>query len=243
VDAFAVTYDDTRPVTARPDSTAGLTARADVHVRTFGASAVSVSPTTWGRAEVVAWAAVQTGRWFEQRHRAWASTATVGHRFEAATWRPRVRAGMAYGSGDGQPFDTTHGTFFPLLPSGDRVSALNAYALMNVRDTWASADASPTAAIDLQVGARRLHLAQVLDRWYQGSGATARSGAYFGYQGRRSSGSRDLGAIVEGSVVWRPRRWWTLRGYLGRMSGGDVVVGLFRSNRLLTGWLESTVRF
>jgi hypothetical protein len=243
MDAFATSYDDTRPVTSRPDNTAGLAARADVHVRTVGAAAVGSYPTAWGRAEVVAWAAAQGGRWFEQRHRAWAMTTTAGHRFASAPWRPRLRTGVVYASGDGRPFDDTHGTFFAMLPSGDRVSALNAYALMNVRDVWGAIDAAPGTSLDIEVGVRRVHLAQLLDRWYQGSGATARSGPYFGFQGRRSSGSRDLGTIVEGRVSWRPRTWWTLRAYLGRMRGGDVVGGLFRGDRLLSGWLESAVRF
>lgn len=243
VDLFGYTYDDSRPVTARPDATAGLATRVDVHVRTAGASAVGVYPVTWGRIEATVWTAGQWGRWYEQRHRAAAATSSLGARLSRAPWQPRVQAGVAYASGDGRAADGTHGTFFPMLPSGDRTSALNVYAFMNVVDVWTSLDAQPSRSLDLRAGVRRVTLASAEDRWYQGSGATVRAGNYFGFQGRRSGGARDLGVVAEGSASWRPRRWWTLRGYVGRMSGGDVVRGLFTNDRLLTAWLESTVHF
>jgi len=47
----------------------------------------------------------------------------VGHRLSRVPWQPRVRAGAAWASGDGDPTDGTHGTFFPLLPSGALVAA------------------------------------------------------------------------------------------------------------------------
>lgn len=243
VDLFGYTYDDTRPVTARPDATAGLAARVDVHVRTAGASVAGVYPVPWGRIEATAWTAGQWGRWYEQSHRAMAVTSSLGTRLSRAAWQPRVQAGVSFASGDGRASDTTHGTFFPLLPSGDHVSALNAYALMNVVDGWTSVDARPARSLDVRAGLRRVRLARAEDRWYQGSGATVRVGNYFGFQGRRSGGARDLGVVVEGAAAWRPLRWWTLRGYLGRMTGGDVVRGLFTNERLLTGWLQSTVHF
>lgn len=243
LDAFAHRYDDTRPVTGRPDATAGLSRRADVHVRTAGVSAAGVYPQSWGRVESTAWVAGQWGRWFEQRHRAWAATSSLGARITRVGWEPRARAGVTYASGDRRASDVTHGTFFPMLPSGDRVSALNAYALMNVLDVWSAVDASPARTLDLRAGVHRVALASTSDRWYQGSGATVRAGGYFGFQGRRSSGARGLGVVVEGAATWRPVRWWTLRGYAGRMSGGDVVAGLFSGRRLVTASLESTVHF
>lgn len=242
-DLFGYTYHDTRPVTARPDATAGLATRVDVHVRTAGASAVGAYPLSWGRVEATAWTAGQWGRWYEQRHRAMAATSSFGVRVTQLPWQPRIQAGVAYASGDGRASDGTHGTFFPMLPSGDRVSALNAYALMNVVDVWTSIEAQPSGALDLRAGVRRVALARGEDRWYQGTGATVRAGNYFGFQGRRSGGARDLGVVVEGAAAWRPRRWWTLRAYAGRMAGGDVVRGLFANERLLTAWLESTVHF
>jgi Alginate export len=240
---FATAYDDTRGVTVRPDNSNRRVTRADVQVQTIGTSAVGAWPWRFGTADAVGWLAIQTGSWWEQRHRAWAGTASLGQRWTRLPGRPRLRLGLTYASGDGDPRDGTHGTLFPMLPSGDRVSGLNAYALMNVVDQWISLDASPSSWMDVKVAARRVRLASPDDRWYYGSGATARTGNFFGFLGRTGGGASSLGTVVEAGATWRPVRWWTLRGYAGRMAGGDVVSGLFSGSRLVTAWLESTVRF
>lgn len=243
VDAFATIYDDTRPVNARPDNSNRTPARADVRVWTLGAAAVGAFPSRWGTSDVVGWAAAQSGQWYELRHRALAATGALGHRFDAAPWRPWLRFGLAHASGDADATDTRHGTFFPMLPSGDRVSRLNAYALMNVVDRWAALELTPHPRLDVSGGVRRVGLASTADRWYQGNGATLRQGNYFGFQGRDGRGASTLGTVVEGSATWRVQRAWTLRAYVGRIAGGDVVARLFRSQRLVSGWLESTLRF
>ena len=73
--------------------------------------------------------------------------------------------------------------------------------------------------------------------------ATMRAGNYFGFQGRTSRGGTSIGTVVEGEVTWRPRRWWTLHAYAGRIAAGDVVTRTFRNGRLVSGWIESTLQF
>ena len=243
IEAFAIGYDDTRPVAARPDNSGRTPSRADIGVWTFGTSAAGAYPSRWGVSDAVVWVAAQTGAWYELSQRAVAGTAAVGHRFTHVPGRPWLRLGTAYASGDDDAADGQHGTFFPLLPSGDRVSRLNAYALMNVVDRWAAGEIQPHPTLDLSAGVRRVGLASTADRWYQGSGATLRHGNYFGFQGRNGRGGATIGTVVEGSATWRARRWWTLRAYAGRIAGGDVVTRIFRGNRLVTAWLESTLHF
>lgn len=240
---FGATYHDSRAITARPDNSGRPATRADVRVQTAGAALVGAYPSHTGESDVVVWTAVQRGRWYELAHRGLAATVTIGHRLGRVPARPWLRAGAAYASGDGDGTDGRHGTFFPMLPSGDRVSALNAYARMNVVELWTALELSPSRAVDLRAGVRRVRLASGADRWYQGSGATIRSGNYFGYQGRNARGATSLGTVVEAGGEWRPWRWWTLRAFAGRLLGGDVPAQLFGGRRLTTGWLESTVRF
>jgi hypothetical protein len=243
VEFFGIGYDDTRPVTARPDNSGHEPRRADIRVWTAGASAAGAYPWRWGVTDVAGWAAGQSGAWYELSHRAAAATGAVGHRFTGVPWQPWLRAGTAYASGDTSATDGAHGTFFPLLPSGDRVSRLNAYALMNVVDRWAALEVQPHRALDVTVSVRRVTLASAADRWYQGSGATLRFGNYFGFQGRSGRGGSTIGTVVDGTATWRPVRSWTLRAFAGRIMGGDVVTRLFRDDRLVTAWLESTVHF
>lgn len=242
-DAFAIRYDDTRRISARPDNSGRTPARADITVVAVGGSAVGAYPSRVGTTDLALWAAQQGGHWYEQSHHGRAATASVGQRFTAVAGEPWLRAGVAWASGDGDDADDRHDTFFPMLPSGDRVSSLNAYALMNVRDLWTRLLLTPHRALEVSASAHRVRLADGADRWYQGSGATIRAGNYFGYQGRNARGATTLGTVVDAQVTWRPRTWWTLRALAGRILGGDVPATLFARPRLTTGWIESTLRF
>lgn len=243
LDLFALGYDDERRVSIRPDNSGLGTTAADVRVWTLGASSAGAYPSRLGTSDVVGWIAGQTGDWYGLPHRGLAATGAAGHRFTRVPLRPWLRAGVAWASGDDNGSDGRHQTFFPMLPSSDRVSKLNVYALMNVMDRWATLELTPHRTLDLTAGVHHATLASSADRWYQGTGATLRAGNYFGFQGRTSRGGETIGTIVEGTAAWRVRRWWTLRGYVGRMDGGDVVERTFRSRRLVSGWLESTLRF
>jgi hypothetical protein len=102
---------------------------------------------------------------------------------------------------------------------------------------------SPTRAVEALAAVHVVSLARATDRWYTGSGATARVGSYFGFQGRNTGGAAALGTIVEGELTWRPARRWMLRGYAGRMSGGAAVRRVFAGQRLITMWLETRFSF
>ena len=186
---------------------------------------------------------MQRGRWNLRDHRAHAVTGAIGHRLTGLPARPWLRGGVSWASGDDQPNDGRHGTFVPLLPSGDHVSRLNAYALMNVVDQWLSVDLAPAASFDVTASVHRVGMASAQDQWYQGSGPSQRSGSYFGFQGRPTFGDTRLGTVVDGTVTWRPLRWWTLRASAGRIAGDRVVWRNFADRRLFSGWLESTIRF
>ncbi|HUU35981.1 MAG TPA: alginate export family protein [Vicinamibacterales bacterium] len=244
VTVFAHGYDDQRRITARPDNVESSPPQAiAVRIGTAGASAVGAFPQGSRRWDAVVWTAFQSGDWYGQGHRAYAAAGQVGHQWTAAPGEPWLRAGLDYASGDGDGRDRTHGTFFPMLPSGDHLSRSSTYALMNVQDAWVEVRMSPTRALDAQAAVHAVGLAQPADRWYTGSGATARAGNYFGFQGRNTGGARTLGTVVEGELTWQPVRRWTLRGYAGRMTGGEAVQRLFAGDRLVTAWFETRFSF
>jgi len=239
---FAYGYRDTREVHARPDNSGQTATAADVAIGTVGASAVATGVQGAGRWDVVVWGAWQMGDWYGQTHRAGSAVGEAGYQW-TGRGRPWLRAGVVYASGDTDGDDDRHGTFFPLLPSGDEQVASNTYALMNVVDGWLEARLAPHPRLDVSADVHRVGLATGADRWYFGSGATERRGNYFGYLGRVTRGQRDLGTILQGTATWRPLGWWTLRGYLATFFGRDVVRQSFRDDRLTTGWVESVIRF
>lgn len=239
---FALRYQDHRPVTMRPDNTGRSADRADVGVTTLGVAATGAASTGAGEADWFVWFAGQTGTWYSQRHRAWSLALEGGHQWKSP-WQPWVRGGVLHASGDGNPADNQHGTFFPLLPTVRKYAFTTAYATMNLRDAFLEFIARPSSRLILRTYARRLWLADPSDLWYAGSGATQQRGSVFGYAGRASGGATGLGTVIEGAADLPLGRHWSINGFAGGMRGGRVVRGAFAGDWLRFVYLESVVQF
>jgi hypothetical protein len=239
---FAYHYVDRRNVRARPDNIGLAPGAVDLAIATFGASHIATLPLAAGELDTVVWLAGQKGDWFDERHRALSLVAEVGYRWKSA-WRPWVRAGFSYASGDGDPADGTHDTFFPMLPTAPPSSLAATFAQMNLRESFAELRLTPTPRVTLSGGLRRLSLAESSDLWYSGTGATALRGTYAGYSGRRVFGETDLGTLLDIAGVVPVNRHWTMKSALSTMRGGRVVGQLFAGGWLTVIALESVLRF
>ena len=240
---FSHRYDDDRLVTGRPDNSGVSATAADVHVTTIGTTLVTSLHAGRGDLDVLGWFVMQTGRWYELDHRAHAMSIEAGYQWPGVRARPWVRGGWMDTSGDRDPSDGRHGTFFQMLPTVRRYSLSATYSQMNMRDLFAQVLMTPAARVSIRADVHGLTLAQAADRWYYGSGATQNEGRLFGFGTRPSSGARDFGTVFEGSADVRIRPRWTVGGYLGWIHGGDVVTRTFDGNQLVFGFLESTVQF
>jgi hypothetical protein len=241
--AFGVVYRDRRADLARPDNSALADGPARVTIGAIGGSFASVSQTTTGERDMVVWGAGQVGDWYGSGQRAFSFAAEAGHRWTRAALRPWIRGGYSYESGDGDPRDRRHGTFFQMLPSSRQYALSSAYTQMNLRDAFVQAWVEP-ARVSARVELHRLDLASGADLWYHGSGATASvPGRFFGFSGRRANGATSLGTVLETVVELPIARHWSLNGYAGTLWGGDVVKQSFAGHRLTTAFLESVVRF
>ena len=76
------------------------------------------------------------------------------------------------------------------------------------------------AGFSARIEVHALHLASGADLWYQGSGATASKGRFFGFSGRAARGDTSLGTVLEGTVDVPIKKYWSVNGYAGIMSGG-----------------------
>ncbi|MBP7778239.1 MAG: alginate export family protein [Acidobacteria bacterium] len=242
VQGFGWQYRDRRSVTQRPDNS-GRQAPAGVaiDVTTAGAVVLGAYPAGAGEADLFAWGVAQTGDWYGDDHRAFALALEGGYQWTAAPWRPWLRAGLFHASGDRDPADDSHGTFFPMLPTVRRFSQTTAYSTMNLRDLFAQVQARPRAALGLRLDLRRIDLASAADLWYAGSGATLARGTTFGYAGRRSNGSTRLGTAIEASADYAVAPRLSVNGFLGHLRGGPVVTGTFGGRDLWFAYLESVV--
>ncbi len=243
VQGFALAYADHRPVTQRPDNTGLSATEADIDLTTVGGAVIGAYPAGPGEVDVFGWATYQAGDWYGQDHRAFALAAETGYQFSRAAWRPWLRGGFFHASGDGSSSDSTHGTFFPILPTVRRFSQTTVYSTMNLNDLFVSLQARPRAALGLRLDVHQLTLASAADLWYAGSGATLGAGTTFGYAGRRSNGSTRLGTSIETSADYAITPQVAVNAFLGTIGGGGVVTGTFRGDRLWFGYIETALSF
>jgi len=244
VQAFVFRYTDNRRVTARPDNSGRAATAVDVGVNTFGTTLIAAPPAREGRQwDGLVWLAGQTGGWYGQTHRALSLAAEAGHQWSAAPWQPWLRAGVLWASGDDDPADDRHGTFFQMLPTVRRYAQTALYSQMNSTDLFVQALARPATALGLRADVRRVGLASARDHWYFGSGATQSRGTMFGFSTRPSHGRTDLATIVELSADYAVSRRWSINGFLGVARGGDVVRRAFAGRTMTFGYLENVLQF
>ena len=241
VQGFGLEYHDRRPVTQRPDNTGRTATAVDIDVATFGGVALGAYPAGPGEADLFVWTAAQVGSWYDDDHRAFALAAEGGYQWTKAPWHPWIRGGVFHASGDDSAVDGRHGTFFPMLPTLRRFSQTTVYSTMNLRDGFVQLLARPRPALGLRLDVHRLTLASPADLWYGGSGATLGAGNTFGYAGRRSNGSRDLGTSVETSADFAVTSHISVNAFLAHIRGGPVVTGTFDGDHLWYGYIESIV--
>ena len=241
---FALRYDDDRNVTARPDNSGRAAARVDVGVTTFGTALVAASrPRSNGQWDGLFWFAGQTGSWFGQPHRAASVVAEAGHQWTSVAWRPWLRGGWTWASGDDQPSDERHGTFFQMLPTVRRYAQSAIYSQMNHTDVFVQALLRPVPPLGIRTDFHRIGLATSRDHWYFGSGATQARGTLFGFSTRPSNGQTDLATIIETSGEYTIGPHWAVNAYIGAVRGGRVVEQDFAGRTMTFGYIETVVSF
>jgi hypothetical protein len=241
--AFLYGYRDRRRgLMAVVDNRLTADRRPDVTITSIGGSHARVVETAAGEIDAVAWGAGQLGDWYGMPHRAGSLALEGGHRWTRARWRPWLRAGYLWASGDDAWTDDRHTTFFQMLPSSRKYALSSAYAQMNLRDLFAQAVIEPRG-FNARIEVHRLALASGADLWYQGSGATATADRYFGFAGRYAQGETSLGTVLEGTIDVPLKKYWSVNAYAGTMWGGGVVRRYFTDKRLTFWSLENVLRF
>jgi hypothetical protein len=244
--AFALGYDDDRDGVVKTDNRPAAVRTADrgaIVMGTYGGHYLQLLPTAAGPIDVLAWGAVQTGRWGALMQRGGAFAIEAGwqpSRFDQV--KPWIRGGLDYGSGDGDASDTTHGTFFQVLPTPRIYARLPFYNMMNGRDAFGELVLHPLKKLTVRTDAHALRLATPADLWYSGGGAFQPQ--TFGYTGRPSGGHAALAALydVSGDCAVTPRL--AVGGYYGEGHGGAVPNAIYPSGGAVhLGYLELLVRF
>ena len=228
---------DNRPMDARnPD-------REPINMTTLGGHYIHNFETAAGQIDVLFWGVGQLGTWGTQDHRAGAMSAEAGYQPPIlGKLKPWIRGGYFYGSGDDNPSDDKHNTFFEILPTPRWYARFPFFNLMNNDDIFGQLMLHPHQKLSLRAEVHSLRLASRNDLWYLGGGAF--QPWTFGYIGRPSSGGRGLATLFDVSADYNVGAGFSLTGYYAVARGKSVVAGVYPDGRNgHLGYVELTYRF
>ena len=235
-DGRGVLKADNRPLSVRLGDT------QNIRIGTFGLSYAISAPIPYvGKWDLMAWGAEQIGRWGVLNHRANSGTVEIGWRPPLPRIHPWVRAGAFFASGDGNPNDNAHTTFFQPLPTNQLYARLPFYTLQNTEDYMGQLILNPTRLLELRSEIHKVKLHAVNDLWYMGSGAFQNTS--FGYIGLPDNGHRGLGNYVDFSADYQVSSRWSFRGYVGALSGKGAMTNQPQGRKGGFAYLDVVYRF
>jgi hypothetical protein len=241
---FVIEYDDWRGVLKTDNQPPSLqTANTgNIVINTFGGHSIHALDTNVGTIDLMVWGLGQTGRWGVQKQRSGALDAEAGFQPKTTRLEPWIRGGYTWSSGDDNPVDNTHGTFFQLLPTPRPYARFPFFNMMNIEDIYGSLILRPDSKVTTRSDIHSLRLTSKNDLWYTGGGVF--QPWTFGYTGRSTSGRRSLANLYDTSVEYRPNSKLTLTGYFGYAQGLAVMQQIYPKGKDGNlGYIEVLYRF
>jgi Alginate export len=241
---FGIAYNDRRNGIAMADNRPSASRQFDhddVSIGTLGGHYIGAVERPHGTVDILLWGAAQLGAWDNLAHRAGAFAAEGGWqpRMDLAPW---IRGGVDYASGDGDPNDSIHGTFFQLLPTPRLYARLPFFNLMNSVDAFGELMLKPSTRVMTRVDIHSLRVADENDLWYQGGGAFQPE--TFGYVGQPVGGQRGLATLYDASVGVAVTSRIGMGAYYAYASGGPASATSFPAHNTATFWyVEFLIRF
>ena len=230
--AFGIGYFDLRESVLKTDNRplpARTADRSDIRIGSYGTELLQVFDVNQGnKIDFILWGVLQSGSWGVQSHRASALVAEVGWQVTSTPLKPWLSLGYAYGSGDKNPNDGTHGTFFQILPTPRPYARFPFWNMQNSGDFYGSAVLQPIPKLSVRTELHALRLANASDFWYLGGGAF--QPRTFGYTGRLSNGNRSLANMWDASADYQATKTFSVGLYYGRAWGKSVVASIYPRN-------------
>lgn len=230
---------DVVAVDNRPAALRALDQRR-IRVETFGAEILRVQHVGPGVWDALLWTVGQTGQWQSLSHRSWAYAVETGYRWTAAPAQPWLRLAFFRSSGDDDPGDRRHGTFFQLLPTARLYAFTPFYNLMNSQDLMVQLITRPLGSLTARLDLHWLRATEGSDLIYAGGGATRRD--VFGFTGPPARGARDVAYISGLTVSYPVLPNLELQGYVSHAVGQSAIRRAFSHDARLTyGFIEATL--
>ena len=226
---FGIGYVDHRTLALKTDNRPQAVRAADegkIEIGTYGMDYVHIyHAQNAGNFDLVLWGALQNGSWGGQSQHAAAFVTEAGWQLPVRVLQPWFSVGYSYGSGDGDPNNGRHSTFFQLLPTPRPYARFPFYNMMNNEDVYGTLNVRPSSKLSLRTEAHALRLASASDLWYSGGGAFQPK--TFGYTGRPSHGNRGLANVWDMSADYQVTRSFSTTLYYGHAWGKGVVESIY----------------
>lgn len=224
---FYIYYDDGRklaPVDNRPPAARAKDKRP-IGIHTVGVDYVRTLEIGPGVADFMLWGAGQLGSWGSLSQESYAAVVEGGYKLPRVAWQPWLRLGYTTTSGDGNPKDGTHGTFFQILPTARSYAMFPFFNMMNINDAMAQLILKPFKGTEVQSSLHGLWLSSNKDLWYSGGGEFDNKN--FGYAGRGSSNHSYLATLLDSQFSWKIDEHLSTTVYYGHAFGGTVVSSIY----------------
>lgn len=245
VRGFGVGYHDGRTGLTKTDNRTA-TARAldhtNIRIGTYGGDMVAAIPAGKTTVDFMLWGSEQSGHWGVLDHSAGAIAVEGGIKLNAVASTPWLRGGYFRSTGDNNPNDGKHNTFFQILPTPRVYARYPFYNLMNSTDTFVQLIDNPSKKLEVRSDLHFLQLTSKQDFWYQGGGAF--DNKVFGYTGRPSNGNTSFSSLFDMSADYAITPQISLSAYYAHVYGKTVIAAIYPRNRDSNyGYFELNYKF
>jgi hypothetical protein len=243
---FGLGYIDQRKGIVKTDNRPLAARVADINpvrIGTYGADYAQVFNTRGaGEFDFYLWGVWQNGSWGSLTQRAGAFAGEFGWQPPVQTGKPWLSAGYSFGSGDSNPADNRHGSFFQLLPTPRLYARFPFYNMENDEDFYGTAAFRFPRSLVVRSELHALRLANAQDLWYSGGGAFQPS--TFGYTGRAAGGGRSLANVWDTSLDFPLRYGFSATIYYGFAWGKAVIANIYPAGTSAQfGYVETNFHF
>jgi len=244
VRGFALGYHDGRTGVTKTDNRALAVRQADhsnIRIGSYGLDAISAFPVGKNTVDLLFWGVLQNGQWGALQQRSAGYAVEGGLKLGGVRTRPWLRGGALRTTGDNNPADTVHNTFFQVLPTPRIYARDPFFNLMNSKDEFVQLIDKPTKKVDLRTDLHFLQLTAPADLWYQGGGAF--DNKVFGYTGRPANGHGSFASMYDISTDYAINKQLSFGLYYAHIFGKSVVSSIYTTDHNSNyGYFELTYK-
>ena len=183
----------------------------------------------------------QFGDWQSLSQRAWAYGVEAGYRLTDVWAKPWLRVGINSASGDTNPKDGTHGTFFQMLPTAQLYANFPFYNMMNDQDVLAQLILQPNPHLSVRLDGHWLRVNSSKDFAYSGGGAT--SNTFFGYAGTATHGRNELAYVTHLTLGIQATRNVLFNLFYAHAWGQGIIRSNFVGSDANYGYVETVLTY